>query len=144
MLLLPPAGDSLYEHSPYGLACQFSRELSGGALLNSQNQHGREAASPARWADYSGIMDDDECQGCTRWLGITLFDHPQNARTPAPFVAITGSAPFLSAAPLGNEALVVPVETPLIWRYRVWVHSGRGELNRLNSLADDFALRDIE
>lgn len=139
VLLLPPAEDSLYEEAPYGLACQFSRELSGGALLNADDKHGLEAASESRWTDYSGIMDDDECQGCTRWLGITLFDHPENPRYPSRFVALTGSAPFLSAAPLGDEAIEVTTDSPLSWRYRVWVHSGRGELNHLNALADEFA-----
>jgi hypothetical protein len=130
--------DSDYKDTPYGLGCQFSREMAGGVLLNSNSCRNESCVlEPASWCDYSSPIDDDET-GESRWIGMTLMDHPSNPRHPSPFFAIRQHVAFLSASPVAHEPLVITSE-PQTFRYRVWVHDGRGEKEKLDTLFAEFA-----
>jgi hypothetical protein len=142
MLMLPhDEDDSNYASSPYGLACQFARELNGGVLLNSSGERGAACcASRANWCDYSSLLDDDETHHAQLggWVGLTLMNHPHNPLHPSPFFALTGHTTVLSATPIANEPLVISHETPSVFRYRVFAHHGRGEAKSLDALYHAF------
>jgi Methane oxygenase PmoA len=128
---------SFYKSTPYGLGLHLSREFAGGALLNSNGQRGAKCSTDsAAWCDYSGPRDDDEEDD--GWIGVTIMNHPSNPRHPTPFFALTGNTAFFAATPTEHEPLLVSNQTPLVFRYRIFVHHGRGEMGTLNRHYEEF------
>ncbi len=75
-----------------------------------------------------------------RQAGMVMLDHPDNARSPSPWYASTradtygeGWANFVNAAFLWAEPLTLPAGQTLALRYRVIVHDGRWDLDRIRA-----------
>lgn len=143
MLLSPLSeDDSPYSRTPYGLACQFSRELNDGVFLNSAGERGATCCgNTANWCDYSSPLDDDETHHERHggWVGLTLMNHPSNPRHPSPFFAFAGSSTFLSATPLKSEPMLVSAQATRTFRYRIAAHHGRGKTSTLQEQYEAFA-----
>jgi hypothetical protein len=143
VLLAPhPTGDDSYPRTPYGLACQFSRELNDGVFLNSSGERGPGCCEQtATWCDYSSPLDDDESamERGGGWVGLTIINHPGNPRHPSPFFAFAGSTTFLSATPVESEPLLVSSQAMRTFRYRLFAHHGRGDMSTLQRQAEAFA-----
>ena len=72
--------------------------------------------------------------------GVLFFDHPDNPRSPSPWYASTkadtygeGWANFVNAAFLWNEPLNVAANEDLHLSYRVIVHDGHWDTDRINA-----------
>ncbi|MGZ4712769.1 MAG: DUF6807 domain-containing protein [Acidimicrobiia bacterium] len=110
------------------------------------------------WTDTSITLDDDVARGRTlgersTWLaiegvaaetdapaGVLVLDHADNPRSPTPWYASTradtygeGWANFVNAAFLWDEPLTVPAGGALHLRYRVVVHDGAWDLDRVRA-----------
>jgi hypothetical protein len=66
------------------------------------------------------------------------MSHPGNPRQPDAFFTLCGNTTFLAATPMGNEPLLVSVQSPRVFRYRVFAHNGRGKAETLQNIYDDF------
>lgn len=90
----------------------------GGTIRNSEGGVNEPAIfrKPARWCDYSGPITADAKEG------ITLLDHPQNPRHPAPFHVREDG--WMGAAPTFPAALTIKVNEPLLLRYGLYIHGG--------------------
>ncbi len=101
----------------------------GGVLTDSEGRRGEKAmfGKPARWID--------ETDG--RLIGISLLDHPSN-----PVQAHWFSRDYGPLSPNYNY-FTGPVELnvgdQLDLKYRIFVHSGAGEPDRINAEYDKFA-----
>jgi hypothetical protein len=81
------------------------------------------------WCDLSGSFDG----GKNATGGIAMFDHPDNIRHPSPWYGSTGLGHYFNAAFLFNEPLNVASGETLRFRYRVLVHDGVWDADRLNA-----------
>jgi hypothetical protein len=145
MLLSPlPAGDNLYSKTPYGLACQFSRELNDGVFLSSTGESDACCNHSANWCDYSSPLDDDETHHERHggWVGLTVMSHPGNSRHPSAFCALTGGTTLLSATPLQSEPMLISAQAARTFRYRIFAHHGRGNASTLQEQYDAFARKE--
>jgi hypothetical protein len=82
----------------------------------------------SNWCDLSGSFDG----GRDKTGGIAMFDHPGNIRHPSPWYGATGAGHYFNAAFLFNEPLNVASGETLHFRYRVLIHDGVWNADRLN------------
>lgn len=113
------------------------RELvtSDGPVLEMKDDRyrGRHIA-----AGYSGLIDG-------RVAGIAVCDHPGNPRTPTPWYMIkSADMSFFTPAPLCYEPLKLKAGDYLVLRYRVLVHSGRWDAERLRREAGRFSRKESD
>jgi hypothetical protein len=98
-----------------------------GKLVNAQNKAGEKNVWGKRseWADYSGQLDGEP-------VGVAIFDHPTNPRTPAYWHArayglfatnIFGVHDFENDKSRDGSLTIRPGQ-PLRFRYRVLIHPG--------------------
>jgi hypothetical protein len=80
---------------------------------------------PSRWADFSGTV------GPGRWAGIAILDHPDNPGSPTPFYCRNDG--WLGAACTGNAAMALEEGEHLMLRYRLLIHDGAGDAERLEA-----------
>jgi hypothetical protein len=103
----------------------------GASIVNSRGQHNADAWGMfADWVDDSGPVDGEV-------VGVTLFNHPGNFRTPTRWHARTYG--LLAANPFGDSdfprdptapkqaAASIPKGQELALRYRVLLHRGDPE-----------------
>jgi hypothetical protein len=101
--------------------------LDGPVEFNDQQRfRGRSLAF-----DYHGTLEG-------RPVGVAVLDHPDNPRSPSPWYAIrSGSMSFFTPAVLCYEPLRLARGDELTLRYRVIVHPGRWDAERLGSELDE-------
>jgi hypothetical protein len=98
-----------------------------GKLVNAQNKSGEKNVWGKRseWADYSGQIDGEP-------VGVAIFDHPTNPRTPTYWHArayglfatnIFGLHDFENDKSRDGSLTIRPGQ-PLRFRYRVLIHPG--------------------
>jgi len=102
-------------HPPSG------RMVNAGGAVGEKGIWGKRS----NWVDYSGRLPDED-------VGVAVFDHPQNAETPAYWHARAYG--LLSANPFGLKQFtgdrrqdgryVIPAAGSLVLRYGVLVHHG--------------------
>jgi len=103
----------------------------GGSIVNSRGQHNADAWGMfADWVDDSGPVDGEV-------VGVALFNHPSNVRSPTRWHARTYG--LLAANPFGDSefpkdptapkqaAVSIPKGQELALRYRVLLHRGDPE-----------------
>jgi hypothetical protein len=93
----------------------------------AQYTHGQRS----KWCDFSlvGMLTGSPA-------GVTMFDHPSNLRHPSYWHnLIDDRIPFgyFSPAPLWAEPYTLPAGRELVLRYRILVHPGRPDADRLNA-----------
>ena len=117
----PPSGEVTLGKTPFGpigvrMAKTIGVKDGGGRILNSSGQRNEKEAfrQPARWVDYSGPITRAQT------AGITLMDHPANARHPAPFHVRDDG--WMGACLTLDQLLVISSDKPLRLRYGLWVH----------------------
>jgi hypothetical protein len=110
-------------------AVRVAKELHppSGRMLNADGAVGEKRiwGKRANWVDYSGRVAGED-------VGVAIFDHPQNARTPAYWHA--RGYGLLAANPFGlrqftgdrrqDGSYTIPGGGSLVLRYRVLVHHG--------------------
>ena len=85
--------------------------------------------------DYSGLVDGAPA-------GIAIVDHPSNPRSPTPWYVISSPGfSWFTPALLCYEPLALRAGETFVIRYRVLVHRGRWDADRLQKEAARFAAR---
>jgi len=109
----------------------------GGLLRNSHGRRGEQAIfrKPARWVDYSGPIAPGKVEG------ITLMDHPKNARHPNAFHVRDDG--WMGASLTLDGPLEIRKDQPLRLRYGLYIHSGMPTVEALNLAFDRFAKRPL-
>ena len=101
-------------------------------LLPDGTTSERPAGETAPWCDLAGDLDG----GVRAAGGVAVFDHTGNPRHPSPWYGAAGSMNFLNAAFLFHERMRVPEGETLAFRYRILVHDGLWEVDRLQEAYD--------
>lgn len=97
-------------------------------IMPDDRYRGRHAA-----LDYSGLVDG-------RPAGVAILGHPANPRSPSPWYVIrSAEMSFFTPAFLCYEPLALRPGETLLLRYRVLVHPGRWDAERLRTEASRFA-----
>ena len=107
--------------------CRRSRMLLPGGATSE-----RPTGETAPWCDLAGDLDG----GVRASGGVAVFDHPDNPRHPTPWYGAAGSMNFLNAAFLFHEPMTVAAGATLPFRFRVLVHDGLWEPDRLQESYD--------
>lgn len=81
----------------------------------------------ASWCDLSGRIDG----GTGLEGGLAMLDHPGNPRYPTPWYAGSGAGTFINAALVFHEPMSLSKGEELHLRYRVLVHDGTWDADRL-------------
>ena len=90
---------------------------------------------PARWVDLTGPV----VEGSARYGGALILDHPANPHHPTPARIHPTSLPFFAFTPSHDEALVIAIDRPTVFRYRIMLHDGRPDAALDDQLWHDFA-----
>jgi len=120
-----------------GLSVRTVQAMTAYQTLDSEGRqnmagHGQHA----RWLDFSGIVD----KATQKTAGIAIFDHPSNPRHPTPwYIIMSGTFGYFSPAFLFDKPHTIPAGQSLTLAYRVLIHPGRGEKERLAKEWKDFA-----
>ncbi len=98
---------------------------------------------PSPWLSIEGTPSEMANVRADMTAGVVVFDHPANVRTPTPWYASTradtygdGWANFVNAAFLWNEPLGLAADETLDLSYRVIVHDGHWETDRIEAEYD--------
>lgn len=158
---LVPAVDTTFDRTEFttwggygGLALRGrpdwhdTRLLLGGSGGDAEGQ-ARVIGEPGPWCDLSGPVGG-EGPASEGIAGIAILDHPANVRHPTPWYGSTRAATygdegwsnFLNAAFLFHEPLTVRGGEPLRLRYRVVVHDGVWDRERVTDAWDRYASGD--
>ncbi len=136
---LVPIADAVLDRTPFDVWGGYSSltfrgrgDLVDTRMLTADGAvHDRILGVPSPWLDLTGTVD-----GAT--VGVAMFDHPANPRSPTPWYGSTHHdnygeewSNFVNAALLWDAPMPVAAGEPLRLRYRVLVHDGElphGEL----------------
>lgn len=121
-----------------GLGVRAARSLQGFRVLSSEGLRGTEAnGAPSRWIDLSGVADG----AADLAAGIAILDHPANPRHPPPAYVYYDASQFgyINLGPIRNEPLSLPAGARTRLAYRLVVHDGWGDAQRLDAAFADFA-----
>jgi hypothetical protein len=132
----PPANN---EYS--GLSYRCLRCMDKGTLLDSEGRNDVKTmlGQPARWADYSGKLDDCAVWGDPDWAGVAMFDHPRNPNHPVRWFCMNDPFGFLAANPTYGRQWTLPEGREVTLRYGVYVHAGQGDKRLLEKAYGAFA-----
>jgi len=117
-----------------GLAIRGHREWTKkyGNFLTSAGKTRRNGNhSRPRWVDINGPV-----KGKT--TGMTVFCHPQNFRFPQA-VRLHPAMPYFCFAPMVNGSWSIEPGKPYRTKYRFYVHMGKLDVNRAESIWNDYA-----
>ncbi len=141
--------DVVYDRTPFttwggygGLALRGAGDWHDTRLLLDDGE-ARERALGERsaWCALDGLVGEDDAP-----VGIAVLAAPESPRHPTPWYASTRAATygdegwsnFLNAAFLWDEALSVSADEALSFAYRVIVHDGTWDRDRVAAAHDDF------
>lgn len=132
---IPPAKDGVRWGGYAGLSVRFAKELidreacsaEGPVTYDDGIYRGQSNAM-----DYSGIRDGHAA-------GIAVLDHPANPRHPADWYLIRTEMSYINAAILSKQPLTLKAGEQLTLRYRVIVHAGRWDADKLRAEYETFA-----
>ncbi len=110
-------------------------------LLDDGEARERTLGERSAWCALDGLTDDGDAP-----VGVAVLSAPDSPRHPVPWYASTRAATygdegwsnFLNAAFLWDEPLSVAAEEPLSFAYRVIVHDGAWDRDRVATAHDDF------
>lgn len=110
-------------------------------LLDDGEERERALGERSAWCALDGLAGDSDAP-----VGIAVLSAPASPRHPVPWYASTRAATygdegwsnFLNAAFLWDGPLTVAAEEPLSFAYRVIVHDGAWDRDRVVTAHDDF------
>jgi len=139
--------DVVYDRTPFttwggygGLALRGAGDWHDTRLLLDDDvERERALGERSAWCALDGAVGDDP-------VGIAVLAAPHSPRFPTPWYASTRAATygedgwsnFVNAAFLWDEALAVPAGEPLAFSYRVIVHDGTWDRDRVAAAHDDY------
>jgi hypothetical protein len=118
------------------LASGFDKMTGSNGCGNEKECWGKRAD----WLDFTGRVNGED-------LGVAIFDHPGNLRHPTYWhvreYGLFAANPFgirdFTADKFADGSLTLQKGEALRFRYRVLIHNGKTEPNRLNALYADYA-----
>lgn len=133
---LTPLSELLLDRTPFttwggygGLTFRGNRNWMKSRLLFADGTTSdRPTPKISEWCDLSGLLDG----GLQQSGGVAIFDHPTNPRHPTPWYGGTGPGHYFNAAFLFNEPMRLSAGQVLRFNYRVLVHDGIWERDRLH------------
>jgi hypothetical protein len=140
---LTPQADVLLDRTPFttwggygGLVFRGNRNWLGTRLLfGDGSTSDRPLGIRHNWADLSGNLDGGG-PGVTG--GVAMFDHPSNMRHPTPWYGGTGPGHYINAAFLFHEPMNVAAGQLMTFKYRVVIHDGIWEKDRVQSAYESY------
>ena len=140
-----PSGDVLLDRTPpreqswggyAGLSIRFAKEFTERQATSSTGPvtfgAGDRHRSRAPAIDYSGLIDGQS-------VGVAFLDHPSNPRHPTPWYLIRSPiVGYINAALLNDEPMTLESGKTLALRYRLIVHLGRWDAERIQAAIADF------
>ncbi len=102
-------------------------------VITNSGIEGRDSnMTRAKWIQMSGPAEENPEQT----IGVTYFDHPANPRYPT-HLRVHPSKPYFVFAYHQREGLHIDQKHPVKLKYRILVHDGKAEPNRLDAMGDD-------
>jgi len=109
-----------------GLSLRMVKEAHDWHFSDSEGQRDMEVhGKKARWVDYSGPTATGQ------FAGITIFDHPQNLRSPSPWY-VAKELTYFSPAILFNEPYTLKKGKTLLLKYCILIHGQKVDREFLN------------
>ncbi len=121
-----------------GLGIRVARSLRQLKVLTDGGHEDKDAnGALSKWVDLSGVADG----GPGIAAGVTLFDHPDNARHPSPTYVYNDASLFgyTNLSLVRDKPLSLTASTKLNLAYRVLVHDGWCDPTKFNAEVDSFA-----
>jgi hypothetical protein len=141
--------DVVYDRTPFttwggygGLALRGAGDWHDTRLLLDDGvERERTLGERSAWCALDGLVGDGDAPA-----GIAVLAAPDSPRFPTPWYASTRAATygedgwsnFLNAAFLWDEPLAVPADEPLSFSYRVGVHDGTWDRDRVAAAHDEY------
>ena len=124
-----------YRYGGFGFrgAAEWTGEKA--AYLTSQGRTRKDGhTTRARWCDTAGVSDG-------QWKGVTHFSHPENFRHPEPMRIWPGfeQEVFFNWAPVQLDDFELKPGKDHIYRYRLYVHEGKVDVENTERLWNDYA-----
>jgi hypothetical protein len=91
------------------------------------------AVEAGRWLDISGPYGKDEAAD-----GVTILEHPSLPGFPQPWI-LRGERSMQNPAFPGREPVTLSTETPLVLRYRLVIHRGAADPERIQNWFAEYA-----
>jgi hypothetical protein len=140
-----PSGDVLLDRTPpkeqswggyAGLSIRFAKDFTERIATTSTGPvtfgDGDRYRGRAGAIDYSGLIDGQS-------VGVAFLDHPSNPRHPTPWYLIRSPVTgYINAALLNDDPLTLESGETLTLRYRLVVHLGSWDPERLRAAITDF------
>jgi len=141
-----PAGEDavVFNKNSYGgMAIRMAAECCGNANTGTQawkfvDNEGRANFNnqAARWAAYLGTTPNGQP------AGVAMFDHPDNPRHPS-YWQSRSQYPYLNPSFTCKEDYTLPAGKSLTLRYRILVHQGAADTERLEQEWKAFAAASV-
>ncbi|MFB0551835.1 MAG: DUF6807 family protein, partial [Phycisphaerae bacterium] len=124
-----------YRYGGFGFRGAAEWKGEKAAYLTSQGRTRKDGhATRARWCDTAGVSDG-------QWKGITHFSHPDNFRHPEPMRIWPEfeQEVFFNWAPVQLDDFELKPGKDHIYRYRLYVHEGKVDVENTERLWNDYA-----
>ena len=124
-----------YRYGGFGFRSAAEWTGEKAAYLTSQGRTRKDGhATRARWCDTAGVSDG-------KWKGVTHFSHPENFRHPEPMRIWPGfeQEVFFNWAPVQLDDFELKPGNDHIFRYRLYVHEGKVDVERAEQVWNDYA-----
>lgn len=119
-----------------GIAFRATRAMRRSRMLFPGGETSeRPTGEAAPWCDLAGALDG----GVGATGGVAILDHPGNLRHPSPWYGAAGTMNFVNAALLFHEPYDLAEGAELALRYRVVVHDGLWDPDRIQEVWEDWA-----
>jgi len=123
-----------YRYGGFGFRGATEWKGENASYLTSQGRSRKNGhATRARWCDASGKIDE--------WEGVTFFSHPKNFRHPEPMRIWPefDNEVFFNWAPVQVDDFELKPGKDHIYRYRMYVHEGKVDVESSERLWNDYA-----
>ncbi|MCH7558020.1 MAG: PmoA family protein [Planctomycetes bacterium] len=124
-----------YRYGGFGFRGAAEWKGEKAAYLTSEGKTRKDGhATRARWCDTAGVSDG-------KWKGVTHFSHPENFRHPEPMRIWPGfeQEVFFNWAPVQLDDFELKPGKDHIFRYRMYVHEGKIDVERTEQVWNDYA-----
>jgi len=122
-----------YRYGGFGFRGAAEWDGENAAYLTSEGKTRKDGhGTRARWCDTAGVSDG-------QWKGVTHFSHPQNFRHPEPMRIWPSGQVFFNWAPVQAGGFEMKPGDDHIFRYRLYVHEGKVDVERTEQVWNDYA-----
>jgi len=124
-----------YRYGGFGFRGAAEWKGEKAAYLTSQGRTRKDGhTTRARWCDTAGVSDG-------QWKGVTHFSHPDNFRHPEPMRIWPEfeQEVFFNWAPVQLDDFELKPGKDHIYRYRMYVHEGKVDVENTERLWNDYA-----